>query len=191
MTTNQQDGKPPRRRDNSTSSELRRPRGKAGSAPADIILTPAQYLATILSPTVREFENEPTNPRRAYLACMVTAHLVDQVTRSEKLPKPEVRAAIARSHEFGEKALEIVEGISNGTKHAGTGRGEPFPFAPSHEGYDPGFKLGAPGSAFEQGGWGHPPGLIIKHGSFDHYIDDSVKIVIAAFRAAYPQLLND
>jgi hypothetical protein len=159
------------------------------TAPAAIILTPAQYLNTIVLPTVAEFLEDPTDPRRAYLACMVTAHLVDQITRSEKLPKNDVRAAIARSHEFGKKALEIVEGISNGTKHAGTGRGEPFPFAPGYEGYDPGFKLGAPGSAFEQGGWGHPPGLIVKHGSFDYYIDDSLRIVVAAFRTAYPRQL--
>ena len=80
MTAEQQDGQPLRRRDSSTSSKPKHPRGGPQTAPAEIILTPAQYLDTITLPTVAEFLDDLGNPRRAYLACMVTAHLVDQVT---------------------------------------------------------------------------------------------------------------
>lgn len=185
MTAEKQDGQPLRRRDSSTSSKPKHLRGGPQTAPAEIILTPAQYLDTITLPTVAEFLDDLGNPRRAYLACMVTAHLVDQVTRSQKVGKEQVREAISALGGYRREALEIVEGICNGTKHAGTGRDAAFPFAPGHEMRRHAFEFDVDGRGFDEADW-DIPGLTVSHRQVTYFIDECVRATIWSFMTAYP-----
>jgi hypothetical protein len=40
-----------------------------------------QYADVIVDPTIAEFESDPRAVRRAYLACVVTFHMIDYITR--------------------------------------------------------------------------------------------------------------
>ena len=42
-------------------------------------MTPADYLRLILLPTLADLLAEPADQRRAYLACITAAHIVDHV----------------------------------------------------------------------------------------------------------------
>ena len=87
-------------------------------------MTPARYLDLIVLPTLAEVIADSADQRRAYLACITAAHLVDHV--SVTLPrhhgtKPdvwEVRSALGRLGPGTTAALEIVEAVCNGTKHS-------------------------------------------------------------------------
>ena len=186
MTKRPQDEEPARRLDSRTTRKQgSKRRGGPQTEPAEIVLTPAQYLDTMVLPTLAEFLADLGNPRRAYLACMMAAHLVDQITRSERVDKPAVRTAIAALGGYKGEALEIVEGICNGTKHAGTGRGEPFPFAPGHEKRRFALEFDVEGRGFDQGDW-DIPGLTVSHGGATYFIDECVRATVWGFIAAYP-----
>ena len=135
------------------------------------MLTPALYLATIVLPTVAEFLADLSDGRRAYLACMATAHPVDQIRRSERLDTETVKKAATAIGSYKGEALEIVKGTYNGTEHAGTGRGEPFPFAPGHEERQLAHELQAEGG-------GEVTGLTVVHRDATYFIDDCVKAAI-------------
>lgn len=45
--------------------------------PGSRIMKPRTYVDEFITPTVKEFEREPSNVRKAFLACVVTYHFVD------------------------------------------------------------------------------------------------------------------
>lgn len=51
---------------------------------------PALYMATMVDPSIADFEANPTSGRHAFTACVTTFHTVDYITRPKKpgnLPK--------------------------------------------------------------------------------------------------------
>jgi hypothetical protein len=54
-------------------------------------MKPSDYVASIIDPTIAEFEDEPTSLRRAYHACVVTWHFADCVKETTSLELHKVR----------------------------------------------------------------------------------------------------
>jgi hypothetical protein len=52
-----------------------------------------QYADIVVDPTIAEFESDPRSVRRAFLACVVTFHMIDYITRPTE--------PSARRKEFG------------------------------------------------------------------------------------------
>ena len=164
-------------------------------------MTPADYLRFVVLPTFAEFMAEPDDQRRAYLACITTAHLVDYVDVALGSPeggKHKVRQAVRATDPYSAACLEIVEGVSNGTKHA---RKDPkvsqrFKFVPGYERRVPAFALDTPRAGLDEGRWDNP-GLVVAHriangaeGLGSYFIDDCVCVVIRACATAFPGLLG-
>ena len=158
-------------------------------------MTPAEYLSIVVLPTLAEFMAEPANQRRAYLACIAAAHLVDHVARQTK-DRPAkgrvedlVRDHVYAAHEFGRPCLDIVEGVCNGTKHAGPGRGAAFPFKLGDERRREAFEFGKEGAGWGEGRWGKP-GLSVSHEKITYFLDDCTRCVVWTFARAYPDLFD-
>ncbi len=159
-------------------------------------MTPADYLSIVVLPTLVEFMAEPADQRRAHLACITAAHLVDHVARAGRVKFKAARKAIEGASSYATCCLEIVEGICNGTKHAGPSREAAFPFVPSCERYVAAFALNTPGAGLDEGRWDNPR-LVVAHriadgveGLCSYFIDDCVCVVIRACATAFPALLG-
>ncbi len=157
-------------------------------------MTPADYLRHIVLPTLAEFMAAPDDQRRAYLACITAAHLADHVARFTKASPKEVRQAIGRPGDYSTRCVEIVEGVSNGTKHAGASREAKFPFVPGYERRAPAFAWDVPEAGWDVGRW-NGPGLIVAHrivgeadGLGSYFIDDCVRGAVRAYAETYPTL---
>ena len=159
-------------------------------------MTPADYLRGVVLPTLMEMLAEPVDQRRAYLACITAAHLVDHVARAGRLKPKEVREAVVAGSAYVACCLEIVEGIGNGTKHAGPSREAAFPFVPGYERHVPAFAFDMPGAGFDEGRWDRP-GLAVAHriadgspGLGSYCIDDCACVVVRSYAEAFPTLLG-
>ena len=159
-------------------------------------MTPAEYLRIVVLPTLAELLAEPDDQRRAYLACITAAHLVDHVDRGARIGRKAVRAAAVGARPYATCCLEIVEGIANGTKHAGPSREAAFPFVPGYERYVPAFGLDELGAGLDEGRWNRA-GLVVAHriadgseGLGSYFIDDCVCVVVRAYTSAFQALLG-
>ena len=78
-------------------------------------MKPTIYFSEFLVPSIKDFEMEPQNVRRAYLACLVSYHFADvahvHLKRGKSLK--DVRAEIADIS----TAFWAIEGIANMAKH--------------------------------------------------------------------------
>ena len=147
-------------------------------------MSPAQYMEWIVLPTLAELLDNPGDQRRAYLACITAAHAIDYLARSGRGSQSEIRTKLRERGGYAAACLAIVEGICNGTKHAGPGRDAAFKFAPGEERYVPAFAWDDPDA-----GWGSrwgSAGLVadLDHGSY--FIDDCVRETIRSLVEAYP-----
>ncbi len=72
----------------------------------------ARYLGDIVEPTVKDFENNPTSVRHAFLACVVVFHGVDY------LAYPRTKPATLRQ-QFGRQsdAFKTVDRVAHAFKH--------------------------------------------------------------------------
>lgn len=154
-------------------------------------MTPADYLRLILLPTLAELLAEPEDQRRAYLACITAAHLVDHVAVT--LPrradgKPDIRAvrsAVARLGAYSAGCLAIVEAVSNGTKHAGPDPNRSIKFSPGYERLVPAFAWDTEGAGWGEGRWSGP-GIVVDHNGAHWFLDDCVRATVRAVSIAFP-----
>lgn len=74
-------------------------------------MTPQQYMAEIVLPTVEDYVADTSSRRRAYLACIVTYHMEDYL-KAAGVIDPHA-AMMARC----DGAWMVVKGVANGSKH--------------------------------------------------------------------------
>jgi len=155
-------------------------------------MTPAEYVRFIALPTLGELLAEPSNQRRAYLACITAAHLVDHVNVALGPAgggKHAIRKAVRAVGPYSAGCLDIVEAVSNGTKHAASDSkaSRPVKFAPGHERPIPAFSWDTPGAGWDEGRWSGA-GIVVDHGGAHWFIDDSVRATVRAYAFAFPAL---
>lgn len=95
-------------------------------------MTPKQYMAEMVLPTLEEYVAETSSRRRAYLACIVTYHMVDYLKAAGiKDPEADMRANC-------EAAWRLVKGVANGSKHQqSTKQRNQMPFLAGSDQYRP------------------------------------------------------
>ena len=69
------------------------------------------YLDEFVEPTIREFAEDPTSRRRAFLACVVTHHALDRMSDEQK----------EQAHAY----LEPIGKVANAFKHGVATRSKP------------------------------------------------------------------
>jgi hypothetical protein len=74
-------------------------------------LDASNYMTEIVDPTISDFEANPTSRRHAFLACVVTYHTIDYLTRP-KSPRILVKSFRDKSPEFA-----LVDLVANAFKH--------------------------------------------------------------------------
>lgn len=79
----------------------------------------ATYLATIVEPTIAEFEAEPTSVRRAFLACVVTFHTIDRLAWPKRS-----RGLRAKLRETS-RDFAVVDDVAHAMKHVVARKGAP------------------------------------------------------------------
>jgi hypothetical protein len=74
-----------------------------------------QYADMIVDPTIAEFESDPRAVRRAFLACVVTFHMIDYITHPKK--------SSARREEFrrASPAFATIDRVAHALKHVTAG----------------------------------------------------------------------
>lgn len=165
-------------------------------------MTPATFADVVVVPTVREYLVARGDRRLAYLACIATYSLVEYVTRAEAGGGAS-KASLDKAKDDVGKAIraicapayEVVQGICNGTKHAGSDRGQ-FPFTPGdevvvdlHATYTfPVFPLGTEIVA-AQIAPDHRP-MVVDHAGKLWSIDHCVQSVLHACVMTYPRHLG-
>ena len=165
-------------------------------------MRPAEFAEVVVLPTVKEHLAARDNRRLAYLACIATYSLVEYLARAEAGTDMSKAALDRARDEIGKRiravctpAYEVVQGICNGTKHAGSDR-RPFPFTPGDEflvdlqrTYSvPPFALGTV-LVTAQSGADHRP-MVVAHAGKLWGIDHCVQALVAAFVASYPRHLG-
>jgi hypothetical protein len=145
-------------------------------------MRPAEFVNSIVVPTVIEFRNEPRSQRRAYLACVATFHVKDHLRSAG-----ETGIENAMRRECGDH-FHIVRAVCNGTKHAETDSSHVVPFKVGED-YD------RPPAIWDEiqwdvSHWDDPDGgreLATTGGPRDLFV--SVRAVLFAYRALYPEQL--
>jgi hypothetical protein len=81
-------------------------------------MDPNRYMIEIVAPTIGDFETNPTSPRHAFLACVVTFHAIDYLTYPKK--------AATRRKLFGGESPEfaLVDRVAHAFKHVKAGHEE-------------------------------------------------------------------
>ena len=72
-----------------------------------------QYADIIVDPTIAEFESDARAVRRAYLACLVTFHISDYITKEPSARREEFRRA--------SPAFATIDRVVRALKHVSTG----------------------------------------------------------------------
>ena len=102
-----------------------------------------QYADMIVDPTIAEFESDPRAVRRAYLACVVTFHMIDYITRPKE--------PSARREEFrrASPAFATIDRVAHALKHVSTGD----PRSPTQKPLAAGQVIERPPAAWDSGAW--------------------------------------
>jgi hypothetical protein len=107
------------------------------------------FASEIVIPTVKEALADRRNRRRVYIASIVTYCLVEYLAAEIGLHNTDVCKSIRT---VCKPAFDIVQGVCNGTKHAGNDRGE-FRFMPGNDQNVPVFAFDTPGGTAD---WRYP-----------------------------------
>jgi hypothetical protein len=73
-----------------------------------------QYADEVMDPTIAEFENEPRSRRRAFIACLVTFHLIDYIDAQR-------RKELRQEFRGDCPAFAVVDRVTHAFKHVTTG----------------------------------------------------------------------
>jgi hypothetical protein len=143
------------------------------------------FASDIVVPTVKEALADRGDRRRAYIASIVTYCLVDYIAAEIGRSKTEVRGKIQG---VCKPAFDVVRGVCNGTKHAGSTRG--YRFNPGEERTVPVFVFDTPGV-----GWGHGrlnvPGLSVENNSEQLFLDTCCQVVLLCLCNIYNDQLGN
>jgi hypothetical protein len=74
-----------------------------------------RYLEEFVDPTIKDFEQNPTSVRHAFIACVVTYHAVDY------LAHPKKPQTLRRRFNKESKAFELVDDVAHAFKHVQAG----------------------------------------------------------------------
>jgi len=143
-------------------------------------MLPAEYVSEIVLPTVNEYLAAMGDRRRGYLACIASYHVRDYLHRAEGVGKLEIDR---RMREKCAISFDVVEGISNGSKHCGNDRGD-FRFAPGAEEVVLPFAFDV-GGGFDHSRW-DVPGLVVEHDGHRLLVDFCLCSVLWSFGALFP-----
>ena len=162
-------------------------------------MTPAEFAAEIVIPTVEEFRDDRTSRRRSYLAAIAVYHLRDHLAEAlaaahfvgdskrdreaVDTAAKQVDAAIRQHVPFG--GFDVVRAVCNGTKHATTRQPHLVRFTAGTD------EVRLPGTA---GSLEVAPGLLVdpvggvevvlRHARLDLY--HAVQATLSAFLAVFP-----
>jgi hypothetical protein len=135
---------------------------------------------------VKEALTDRGTRRRLYVAAIVTYSLVDYIARDVGINNSDVCKALRG---VCEPAFDVVQGVCNGTKHAGNEKG--FQFVPGQDrdvpifgGYD------VPGSGYDQGRW-DVPGLSVERNGAELFLDTCIQVVLLNFFQLYQSQLGN
>jgi hypothetical protein len=83
-----------------------------------------RYMTEIVEPTISDFEANPTSVRHAFLACVVTYHSIDYLTRPKR--------PASRRESFRQESPEFatVDRIAHAFKHVEAGHPQSAHFQP-------------------------------------------------------------
>ncbi len=78
-----------------------------------------RFLTEIVDPTVREFAAHPGSARQAFLACVVTLHLVDYLAYDRKLSKAPKGTLRAIQEPFCKQSpdFKLIDEVAHAFKH--------------------------------------------------------------------------
>ena len=77
--------------------------------------SPARYIDEIVEPTVKEFENNPTSVRHAFLACVAVFHTVDY------LAYPKKSRTLREQFDLASPDFAKVDNVAHAFKHVSVG----------------------------------------------------------------------
>ncbi|MFZ3180040.1 MAG: hypothetical protein WA156_07475 [Methylocystis silviterrae] len=142
------------------------------------------FASEIVVPTVKEALADRRNRRRTYVAAIVTYSLAEYVAKDAGIDRTDVYAALRGVCEL---AFEVVQGICNGTKHAGNSRG--FRFVPGQDRHVPVFAWGVSSAGWGQGRWG-VSGLSVERNGEELFLDTCIQVVLLSFCRIYKDQLG-
>lgn len=143
------------------------------------------FATEIVIPTVKEALKDRGSRRRQYVACIVTYSLIEYIVQDATIPKDAVISALRN---VCSPALDVVQGVCNGTKHAGsTGK---FMFTPGQDRNVPVFAFNVPGAGWGQGRW-NVPGLVVTKEGTELFLDTCVQVVLLTLSKLYPTELGN
>ncbi len=78
-----------------------------------------RYLDEIVDPTIKEFEQNPTSVRHAFLACVATFHSVDYLAYDRENDRPRKGRVGNLRKKFGEQSVDFyrIDQIAHAFKH--------------------------------------------------------------------------
>ena len=79
-------------------------------------MTPEEYMRDILQPTIKELVQNRTSKRHAFLACVVTYHMIDYLCGKRR------KAVLRGEYRLQSPAFAAVDRIANGRAEAQSGR---------------------------------------------------------------------
>lgn len=130
------------------------------------------FASDVVVPTVKEALSDRGNRRRVYVANIVTYSLIDYIAVEIGIAKNDV---CDRLRSVCAPAFEIVQGVCNGTKHAGSTRG--FRFKPGDDREVPVFAFNVPSAGWGQGRW-NVPGLSVEINGTELFLDTCLQVVL-------------
>ena len=143
------------------------------------------FVSDIVVPSVKEALAERGNRRRVYVASIVTYSLVDYIAAELGMGKSHVCDAVRG---VCTPAFEVVQGVCNGTKHAGSTRG--FLFRPGDDRDVPVFAFDTPGAGWGQGRW-DVPGLSVQRDGAELFLDTALQVMLLTLCDIYKVQLGN
>ena len=142
-------------------------------------MSPADYVNVIVIPTLREALEARGDRRRMYLACIAVFHVIDYIAVSRSVKFDALRQ-IVRSN-CGVDFI-LMQGVSNGSKHAGGEKGQWI--APGSERDVRPFGFGPDCAGFGEGRWDYP-GLAVIHDGKEYYLDQVVQVFLIKLQTMF------
>ena len=143
------------------------------------------FATEVVVPTVKEALADRSNRRRVYIASIVTYSLIDHIAAAIRVEKGKVCDSLRN---ICIPAFEVVQGVCNGTKHAGETRG--FPFKPGADRNVPVFAFDVPGAGLDQGRL-DVPGLSVQRDGAELLLDTCLQIVLLNLCTIYKAQLGN
>ena len=143
------------------------------------------FASEIVVPTVKEALSDRGDRRRVYIACIVTYSLIDYIAVAINTDKRRVCDSV---RDVCTPEFEVVQGVCNGTKHAGNKWG--FPFKPGSDRDVPVLYWDVPDAGWGQARWG-VPGLSIQREGKELLLDTCLQTLLLTLCNLHPSQLEN